>query len=57
MGSSKNTWNHIQLGWKVGVKARFAKHILAGLSYGNDLSEIAQKTKIATTTISVGYAF
>lgn len=57
MGSSKNTWNHFQFGWNIGVKARFGKHILAGLSYGNDLSEIAQKTKISTTTISVGFAF
>ena len=57
MGSSKNTWKHFQLGWNIGVKASFGKHIMAGLSYGNDLSEIAKKTKISTTTVSVGYVF
>ena len=57
MGSSKNTWSRFQVGWNVGVKALFGKHIMAGLSYGNDLSEIAKKTKISTTTISVGYVF
>lgn len=57
MGGSNATWNRFQLGWNIGVKAHFAKHIMAGLTYGNDLSEIAKKTKISTTAISVGYVF
>lgn len=57
MDGSKNTYNRFQLGWNIGVKAIFGKHIMAGLSYGNDFSEIAKKTTISTTTISLGYAF
>lgn len=57
MGSDKATWNRFQLGWNIGVKARFGSSFLVGLAYGNDFSEIAKKTKIGTTTISVGYVF
>ena len=57
MGSDKATWNRFQLGWQIGVKARFGQSFLVGVSYGSDFSEIAKKTKISTTTISLGYAF
>lgn len=51
------TWNRFQLGWNIGVKARFGEKFLVGLSYGSDFSEIAKKTKISTTSISLGYTF
>lgn len=57
MGSSKATWNRFQLGWNIGVKARFGENFLVGLSYGNDFSELAKKTKIQTTSITLGYTF
>ena len=57
MGSDKATWNRFQLGWQIGLKARFGENFLVGVSYGSDFSEIAKKTKIGTTTISLGYAF
>lgn len=57
MGSSSNTWKRFLLGWNIGCKARFGKHIMASLSYGNDIIEVAKKTKISAVTVSVGYAF
>lgn len=57
MGSEKATWNRFQLGWNIGVKARLGGSFIAGVSYGKDFSEIAKKTKISTTTVSIGYAF
>lgn len=57
MGDSSATWNRFQLGWHIGVKAHFFNHIMAGVSYGNDLTEIAKKTNISAVTISMGYVF
>lgn len=57
MGSSKATWKRFQLGWNIGVKARLGENFLVGLSYGNDFSELAKKTKMQTTSISIGYTF
>lgn len=57
MGSSKATWKRFQAGWNIGLKARFGQSFLVGISYGNDFSEIAKKTKISTTTIGIGYTF
>lgn len=57
MGGSKNTWKRFQIGWELGVKARFSQKYLLGLSYGCDFSEISKKTKIHTTSITLGYCF
>lgn len=57
MGGSDAVWERFQIGWHIGVKARFADNFLVGVSYGNDFSKIAKKTKIATTSISLGYTF
>lgn len=57
MGGSDNTFNRIQLGWHVGMKANFLKHIMVGLSYGTDITEISKKTKINALTITAGYIF
>lgn len=57
MGSSDATWKRFQMGWNIGVKARFGEQFLVGLSYGNDFSELAKKTKISTVTIALGYTF
>lgn len=50
-------WKHFQVGWHIGVKARFGKSFLVGASYGSDFSEIAKKCKIAGGNITLGYTF
>lgn len=50
-------WNRFQIGWELGVKAKFNNKFLVGVSYGQDFSEIAEKTKIHTTSITLGYCF
>lgn len=57
MGGSKNTWKRFQIGWELGVKARFNEKFLVGVSYGSDFSEISKKVKIHTTSITLGYCF
>ena len=57
MGGSKYTWKRLQLGWEIGVKARFNGKYLVGLSYGSDFGEIAKDTKVHTTSITLGYCF
>lgn len=57
MGGTRNTWNRFQIGWHIGLKARFGKNFLAGVSYGTDFSEIYNKASVSTTSINIGYAF
>lgn len=57
MGSDAATWNRFQIGWHIGLNARINDKFLVGASYGTDFSEIAQKVKIHTATLMVGYCF
>lgn len=57
MGSDAATWNRFQVGWHIGLNARINDQFLIGASYGTDFSEIAQKVKIHTTSLIVGYCF
>lgn len=57
MGSEKATWKRFQLGWHIGLKARFGDSFFAGVSYGSDFSELAKKTKLSTTSVTIGYTF
>lgn len=50
------TWKRFQIGWQIGVGVNFSQ-LYVGLSYGKDLSELCKKTKIATTSITLGYNF
>lgn len=50
-------WKRFQIGWQIGLKARFGQSFMAGVSYGSDFSEIAYKSKIQTTSITIGYTF
>lgn len=50
-------WKRFQIGWQIGLKARFGQNFMAGVSYGSDFSEIAYKSKIQTTSITLGYTF
>ena len=51
------TWNRFQLGWQIGANVYFGGKYYAGISYGTDFSEIYKKTKISTTSITLGYCF
>lgn len=57
MGSKDATWNRFQVGWQIGVNARFNDSFLLGISYGSDFSELYKKAKISTTSITLGYCF
>ena len=57
MGDDDATWKHFQIGWQIGVNARINSSFLVGVAYGNDFSEIAEKTKVQTTSITLGYCF
>lgn len=57
MGSKDATWKRFQAGWQIGVNARFNEKLLIGISYGTDFSEIVRKTKLNTTSITLGYCF
>lgn len=57
MGGSDATWNRFQIGWHIGVNARFNNKFLVGASYGTDFSEIAEKVKVNTASITLGYCF
>lgn len=50
-------YKRFQIGWQIGVNARFNNKFLVGVSYGSDFSEIAENTKLSTTSITLGYCF
>ena len=51
------SWKRFQVGWQIGLKSQIGNSFIVGVSYGKDFSEIAYKTTVHTTTISVGYCF
>lgn len=57
MGSSSATWKRFQVGWEIGARVKYNNKLSLGVSYGQDFSEIAKKTHIHTTTLSLGYCF
>lgn len=57
MGSKDETWKRFQIGWQIGAKAIFNNKVSLAVSYGSDFSEIVKKTKVKTTTISLGFVF
>lgn len=57
MDGKANTWKRFQIGWQIGLKARFAERFIISGSYGTDFSEIKKKFKVHTGTVSVGYTF
>ena len=57
MGSKDATWKRFQIGWQIGAKAIFNNKLSLAVSYGSDFSEIVKKTKVKTTTISLGFVF
>lgn len=57
MGDKDATWKRFQIGWQIGVNARFNNNLMLGVSYGSDFSELCKKTKINTTSVTLGYCF
>lgn len=55
--SDEGDWKRFQIGWNIGVKARFNNSFFVGLSYGSDFSEMAEDMKINETSISLGFVF
>lgn len=55
--SDEGDWKRFQIGWNIGVKAKFNNKFFVGLSYGSDFSEMAEDMKINETSISLGIVF
>lgn len=55
-GSKDATWKRFQMGWQIGVGLNYNK-LYIGVGYGKDFTELCKKTKIATTSITLGYNF
>lgn len=51
-----NVWKRFQIGWQVGANVYFYK-FYAGVSYGNDFTEISNECKIRTISAMIGYVF
>lgn len=51
------TGKRVQVGWQVGLKARFAQKIIIGGSYGSDFNEIFKDLKVHAGTLMIGYTF
>jgi len=49
-----DVWKRVQVGWQIGVKARFGQKFIVGGSYGTDFNEICRKYKFRTGTLMVG---
>lgn len=55
-GSKDYTWKRFQMGWQIGVGLNY-NQLYVGIGYGKDLTELCKKTKIGTTSITLGYNF
>lgn len=54
---SDGKWNRFQVGWQAGLNLRFNNIILLGISYGSDLTEVADKLKIRQLSAKIGVVF
>lgn len=50
-------WKRFQIGWNIGVKARFNDSFFVGVAYGSDFSKIADNTRVNEVSISLGLVF
>ena len=55
-GSKDSQWKRFQMGWQIGVGINYNK-LYVGVSYGKDITELCKKTKLSTTSITLGYNF
>lgn len=49
-------WKRFQAGWHIGVGLDY-RAIHFGVEYGTDFNEIAEKSKFATTSVTLGFNF
>lgn len=56
MGKS-GVCKRFQIGWQIGLKARFADQFIIGGSFGTDFIEFTNKWKLRNGTIMLGYTF
>lgn len=57
MEYGNSTYKRLQVGWHVGVNAKWNKKYMIGFAYCSDFSEITEKTKLSNLSISLGYCF
>lgn len=50
-------WKRFQVGFNIGVKARFNNSFFIGIAYGSDFNEIAEDIKVNELSISAGLVF
>lgn len=55
-GSKDYTWKRFQMGWQIGAGLNY-NQLYVGVGYGKDFIELCKKTKIGTTSITLGYNF
>lgn len=55
--SDEGDWNRFQIGWHIGVKARFNDSFFIGVGYGSDFSKIADETRVNEVSLSLGLVF
>ena len=55
-GNKDATWKRFQMGWQLGV-GLYYNQLYVGVGYGKDITELCKKTKIGTTSITLGYSF
>lgn len=55
-GDKDVTWKRFQMGWQLGI-GLYYNQLYAGIGYGKDFTELYKKTKIGTTSITIGYSF
>ena len=57
MGDEDYVFGRFQLGWQIGVKARFANSFFVGVSYGSDFSNIVDKSVLLDEDASSGSSY
>ncbi len=55
-GGKDAKWNRFQMGWQVGVGLTY-NSLYVGVGYAKDFMELCKKTKVGTTSITLGYEF
>lgn len=53
----ESVWKRFQIGWQIGLKARFNNKFIIGGSYGTDFNDISKKFKFRSGSIMIGYTF
>lgn len=52
-----DVWKRFQVGYQIGVSARFNNKFMVSAAYNGDFSEIAKKVKVSQWNLTLGYCF